>query len=95
MNNILALGILLLLFTACQTVPYQGQARDVKRKPREGGLIAVPLDPKSEDRAKADIAMKSNCGTLGVKVLEEGEVVVGQKTNTNSSETNIGKPESL
>lgn len=76
-----------LAVTGCQTVPYQGQARDVKRKPGVEGIISVPLDPRTEDRAKAEEKMRSNCGQLAVKVLEEGEIVVGQETHTSGRET--------
>lgn len=77
-----------LFFTGCQTVPYQGQARDVKKKPLEGGVLALPLDPKDEDRMKAEQKMKQTCLDKEFKILEEGEVVVGQKTNTTASEDN-------
>lgn len=81
-----AAGLLGLLLSGCQTVPYQGVARDVKKKPMEGGIVAVPLDPRAEDRTKAEEKMKQTCNG-NYKVLEEGEVVVGQKTNSNSRET--------
>lgn len=92
MKKLLLVALVLIptaiFFTGCQTVPYQGQARDVKKKPQEGGVLALPLDPRDEDRMKADHKMKQNCGDLGVKVLEEGEVVIGQKTNSTTSEDN-------
>ena len=95
MKNLLFSFFLLIptsvFFTGCQTVPYQGQARDVKKKPMEGGILALPLEPRDEDRMKADLKMKQNCQNLAVKVLEEGEVVVGQKTNSTSSENNREK----
>ncbi len=71
---------------SCQTVPYQGQAREVKRKPSEGGVIALTTDHRPEDRSKADEKMKSNCPAANVKILEEGEVAVGQTTTSNASE---------
>ena len=86
--QLLALGAVTALFASCQTVPYQGQAREVKRKPMEGGVIALTVDHRPEDRMKAYEKMKSNCGDTTVKVLEEGEVAVGQTTTSNSSETN-------
>lgn len=86
MNLCLLVGVAAIM-TGCQTVPYQGQARDVKRKPGVEGIISVPLDPKPEDRARADEKMRSNCGQMAVKVLEEGEVVVGQETQTSGRET--------
>ncbi|MGE0763135.1 MAG: hypothetical protein AB7N80_07655 [Bdellovibrionales bacterium] len=80
--------VITLALTACQTVPYEGQAREVKRKPQQEGVIALETNHRSEDRAKADEKMKSNCAPYPVNILEEGEVVTGQATTTNASETN-------
>jgi hypothetical protein len=79
---VLAAGFL----TGCQTIPYQGQARDVKRKPQAEGIVSVPLNPRMEDRARADERMKSNCAPYPVTIREEGEVVVGQEVKASSSE---------
>jgi hypothetical protein len=76
------------VLSGCQTVPYQGEAHDVKRKPQVAGIVAVPSNPRPEDRARADEHMKSNCGELAVRVLEEGEVVIGQETQGTSNENN-------
>lgn len=76
----------LMALSSCQTVPYQGQARDVKKKPNEGGILALPLDPRDEDRSKADLKMQQNCGIGKYKILEEGEVIIGQKTKSDSRE---------
>jgi hypothetical protein len=79
------------LFAGCATVPYQPYARDVKRKPGEGGVIALKTEHRPEDRQFADSKMASNCGSDAiVKVSEEGEVEVGEKTNTvgGASKTN-------
>ncbi len=72
-----------LLVTACQTVPYQGSARDVKRKPGVGGTIAVPLNPQQADRDRATEHMISNCGNGNYKITDEGEVVVGETTQSD------------
>ncbi len=66
-------------------MPYQPYAREVKKKPAEGGVIALKTEHKTEDRTKADQLMATNCGNMGVKVTEEGEVVVGEKTNASAS----------
>jgi hypothetical protein len=84
--NLLVLTGVSAFFVACQTVPYQGKAREVKRKPSEGGIIALSVDHRPEDRTKADEKMKSNCPQAKVKILEEGEVAVGQTTTSNASE---------
>lgn len=80
-------AIVCVFLQACQTVPYQGQARNVNKKPQESGVIAIATDYRPEDRSKADDYMKQNCSPFPVKVMEEGEVAVGQKTSASSSET--------
>lgn len=75
-----------LLMMGCQTLPYQPYAREVKRLPGKGGEIALKAEHRDEDRAKAQTVMASNCGNLKLKILEEGEVVVGQTTNSNATE---------
>lgn len=74
-----------LLLIGCQTIPYQGKARIVKMKPQSEGVIALPLDPRQEDRDVAEEKMRSNCNPKKFKVLEEGEVVIGEKTQTKES----------
>ena len=71
--------IALVSLVKCVTLPYEPQAREVKRRPTNGGVIALNLSHRQEDRARADIMMKSNCGNLDVQVAEEGEVVVGER----------------
>lgn len=84
--NVLLIAAAAVFFVSCQTVPYQGRAREVKKKPSEGGIIALTVDHRPEDRMKADEKMKANCGSSTVKILEEGEVAVGQTTTSNASE---------
>ena len=85
MKNIIILLGLVAAITSCQTMPYQPYARDVKKKPQANGVIALRLDHRDEDRAKADNMMKANCGEAPVKVIEEGEVVIGQESVTNAN----------
>ncbi len=75
---------LVLLINACQTIPYQPYARDVKKKPGQNGIVALKLDHRDEDKAKANQMMTSNCQSAIVKILEEGEVVIGQESTTDS-----------
>jgi hypothetical protein len=82
------------LISACATVPYEPYAREVKKKPREGGTIALNATYRPEDRSRADYLMSANCGDHLVKVAEEGEVVVGEKTNTSSNKTQSMENES-
>lgn len=88
-QGLLVLSIALGL-TACQTLPYQPYARDVKKKPGQGGIVALHLENREEDKAKAQQMMASNCGTAPVKVVEEGEVAVGQETK-GSADTSKSK----
>ena len=83
----------LFAMTACQTVPYQGEARDVKRRPQEGGVVAIARKFRPEDRTKADEAMRSNCAPNGFKIVEEGEVTTGQEVTGNTRETNRANTE--
>lgn len=91
----LAIALGALMMTACQTMPYQPYAREVKKKPAEGGVIALKTEHRTEDRQKADMLMATNCGNMGVKVTEEGEVVVGEKTNASQSTSANQRDESV
>lgn len=84
MKNIY-LAALLLVLSACQTIPYQPYARDVKKKPGQNGVIALKLDHRDEDKAKAQKMMETNCQNNPVHVVEEGEVVIGQESSTDAT----------
>ena len=90
MTKLMRFAVLLPLLAlgACQTMPYQPYAREVKKKPGTGGLIALKTEHRDEDRAKAQSMMEANCGSKAVKIAEEGEVVVGQTTSSTAKETN-------
>lgn len=75
------------LFSACQTV-YVPKAREVKKKPRSNGIIAMPTSYRPEDRQRAEELMKQNCSPLSVSIVDEGEAVVGQETKSNMNTTN-------
>lgn len=77
--------IALIGLTSCQTLPYQPYARDVKKKPNHNGIIALKLEHRDEDRAKAQMMMENNCRPAPVNILEEGEVVIGQESTSNSN----------
>lgn len=78
----------LFIFSGCQTVPYQGQAHDVKKRPQEEGVVGIPLPSRDEDRAKATERMQANCTPGQYKVIEEGEVAIGQEVKSSSQEDN-------
>lgn len=90
----LATLICTLALSACATMPYEPYAREVKKKPRDGGVIALRTEHRPEDRARADFLMSANCGDSSVNVAEEGEVVVGEKTNTSANKYQETQPES-
>lgn len=86
-TNALLFLILAGAMTACQSLPYQPYARDVKKKPAQGGIIALKPDHRDEDQAKAKQMMAKNCASSAVKILEEGEVVIGQEVKSESDTT--------
>ena len=86
-QTMICISLLSLFAVGCQTMPYQGQARETKKRPQEGGVISLKENHRAEDRQVADDKMKANCQPLSVKILEEGEIVVGQKTETDSRDT--------
>lgn len=81
----LSLGLLVFI-GGCQSIIVP-QAREVKKKPQKDGVIAMPTNYNKEDRNKAEEIMTRNCVDLKVKIIDEGEVVIGQTTTTNSSST--------
>ncbi|MFL5251256.1 MAG: hypothetical protein ACJ783_08435 [Myxococcales bacterium] len=75
----IALWFFLLVLAGCAMAPPpQAYAREVKRKPQSSGVIALHQPSTPGDRALADSMMKSNCGGSAVKVLDEGEVDIGE-----------------
>lgn len=74
--------VISLWVVGCAMAPY---AREVKKKPSDSGTIALNVSHSAEDRAQADLLMRTNCGSKEFKILEEGEAVVGQRTSTNAS----------
>lgn len=84
-KSLIAVVAVGLALAACEAPPYQPYARDVKRKPGQGGSIALRLEHQDADRQKAMNMMSSNCGSSKVKVLEEGEVEIGQETQGSAT----------
>ncbi len=85
MKKILLSITALVAISSCQSLPYQPYARDVKKKPNQNGIVALKAEHRDEDRAKATTMMEANCRPAPVKILEEGEVVIGQESTTNSN----------
>ncbi|MAV92475.1 MAG: hypothetical protein CL676_13735 [Bdellovibrionaceae bacterium] len=88
MKKIAAVGVGVLFLTACQTVPYQGTARNVQLKPKKQGVISIPLNFRDEDRTKAEGMIARNCKPYLGEILQEGEVAVGKTTSSSGKETN-------
>ena len=74
-----------LIMSGCVSMPYEPYARQVKNAPGKGGVIAMHLGYKPEDKQRALGMMADNCGSKKPEVTEEGEVVVGQTTKTNDN----------
>lgn len=82
------IGLVTLVFcSSCQMMQYQPYAKDVKKKPTQGGIVAMRSNYRDEDRAKAESMMQRNCSPIRYTVLEEGEVVIGQSTATTGNES--------
>lgn len=85
MKNLILLFTLGFLISSCQTLPYQPYAREVKKKPKQNGVIALKQVHQDEDKNKAIMIMQNNCSPLPYNIIEEGEAVVGQESVTNSN----------
>lgn len=83
--TLLAVSAVSFLVAGCSIAPY---AREVKKRPSEGGVIALKTMHSPEDRALAESLMRSNCGSNEAKVMEEGEVVTGTKTYSDATTSN-------
>ena len=85
----LALALTIAILTGCQTVPYQGKARNVTLKPHKQGVISIPVEYRDEDRQKATQVMAKNCQPYQPEITEEGEVATGTRTNASSKQRDV------
>lgn len=87
MKKYLLMGcaVAMAMMTGCQTAPYKPYARDVKKKAQQGGVVALKPEHQDEDRKKAEEMMAKTCTPLAFKIVDEGEVVVGQETKTKGN----------
>ncbi|MEI8347511.1 MAG: topoisomerase DNA-binding C4 zinc finger domain-containing protein, partial [Pseudomonadota bacterium] len=69
-TNFLLFLIVLALFVGCATPSYVPYARMVKKND-QGGIIALKVEHRDEDRAKASEMMKQGCGNKEVKIAEK------------------------
>jgi len=96
MQKLNSLLLAIFVLAGCASMHYEPYAREVKKKPREGGVIALKTEHRPEDRARADFLMSANCGQESiVRVAEEGEVVVGEKTNSTTNKAQENQSESV
>src|SRR5262245_45030584 len=56
-------------------------ARNVSMQPGKGGVVAVQPANDPEARTKAEDIMRSTCQGKRWEIVEEGEQVVGSRTN--------------
>lgn len=82
---------LMLLNSCAGMMKYHPYARNVKRKPGSSGIVALKLNHRQEDRDYSETLMKGNCGEKKIKILDEGEVVIGTVTNSNSQSRKGGE----
>ena len=61
--------------------------RVVKKQPGRGGEIMVHDGIFGDARADAGKAMKANCAGKKVRIVEEGEAVVGSRTHGSKSKS--------
>jgi hypothetical protein len=64
--------------------------RVVKQRPGSGGEIMVKEGFFGDARADATKKMKSNCGRRKIVILEEGEAVIGSRTEGEKKKTSWG-----
>ncbi len=81
---LIILSILALLPSCAGMNKYRPYARNVKKKPGRSGVVALKLEHRKEDRDLALNFMNSNCGSKKSQITDEGEVVIGTTTNSNS-----------
>lgn len=82
---------LMLLNSCAGMLKYQPYARNVKKKPGRSGIVALKLNHRQEDRDYSETLMKGNCGEKKIKILDEGEVVIGTVTNSNTQSREGGE----
>lgn len=83
-NSLLLMTLVVLLNSCAGMNKYRPYARNVKKKPGRSGAIALKLEHREEDINLAKTFMKRNCGKKSSQIIDEGEVVVGTTTNSNS-----------
>jgi len=90
-----SLFVVALVGCAMDAKPVQPYAREVKRKPQTSGVVALHQNPTPEDRKLAETMMKSNCGEAPVKVVDEGEVDIGEHSEGTALKEKGQKEEKL
>ena len=87
----LSVLVLLSLCNCANFLKYVPQARTVKKQHQRGGVVALDLQHRPEDRELADSMMQENCGSKRVSVVEETEVIVGSVTTASAENENATK----
>jgi len=85
-------GVLFLFLFLLITAYGCSSARQVEILPGNGGTVAISPRDSQEARDKAHILMSQTCQGRGFEIIKEGEVVVGQSTQTHhNQQANLGK----
>ncbi len=82
--------ILVALFAVTSSCAYDpSSARSVSVKPGKSGVLTLSPHEDPRARAKADAIMSQTCSGKKAEITEEGDVVVGTATKSNT-EHNAG-----
>lgn len=84
LKSLILTGLFLSLCNCANMFKYVPQARTVKKQPRTGGVVALNLQHRSEDRELASTMMQENCSPKKSSIVEEGEVVIGTSTTASA-----------
>lgn len=84
LKPMMTLAILSLVTSCAGMNQYRPYARNVKKKPGRSGVVALKLEHRKEDRDLAMTYMNDNCGKKVSTIMDEGEVVIGTTTSSNS-----------
>ncbi len=72
-----------LALVGCQTAPYAGVMHEVSVVPKVRGVIALPHQPRAEDRALAEQRMVSVCAPNHYRTISEKETNVQSADEVN------------
>ncbi len=80
-KSLMMSGVCLAVLGGCAT------ARMVESEPEVGGVVTIAPQGNEEARQKAEALMRQTCAGKTYKIVKEGEVVVGSRTEAKQNET--------